>query len=406
MSAVHFLFNIQDWNHLDSEWKTKNFYQVYFISGRRYRPTDAIFVVSCVVGFFIDPFYFYIWNINDDVKCLNAERKLWTSFLVLRSVVDFFYVVAFMRNCGTGNSGHTSCYSLQLLSFLVAFDLALPFPQIMPYKSIKCIGVVLRSLGSNMEASSDAWDNVFAISISISGITYRQLAKKVSKKLKFNRKIQKISPDIDLWLSRNADVPKDMKTVIMETVRYSVSLLEEIGDQVLKAISEHLNWVFYAVDSYIIREGEPLRKMFFIRQGTALTYTTRTDQMSGGSTSGSSIIDKLKKGDLYGEELLEWAFNFGSSSNLPVSTRTVVSHEIVEAFVIRAKDLKKIVSMFWWQFSRKLQLSDMEDSQLMQLKFLAISSLLRQRKAMAKSGSGWDQVYNKLIKSDQTNLIL
>ncbi|XP_004306233.1 PREDICTED: cyclic nucleotide-gated ion channel 1-like [Fragaria vesca subsp. vesca] len=261
------------------------------------------------------------------------------------------------------------------------------------------------------------------------------MAKKVSKKLKFNRKIQKISPDIDLWLSKNADVPKELKTVIMETVRYrveenqdvhvenivsilspvqkrlvmcplcldllkNVSLLEEIGDQVLKAISEHLNWEFYAVDSYIIREGEPLRKMFFIRQGTALTYTTRTDQMSGGSTSGSSIIDNLEKGDLYGEELLEWAFNFGSFSNLLVSTISVVSQEIVEAFVIRAKDLKKIVSTFWWQFSRKLQLNDMEDSQLMQLKFLAISSLLRHRKAMAKRGSGWDQVYNKLIKSD------
>ncbi|XP_040371987.1 probable cyclic nucleotide-gated ion channel 10 isoform X2 [Rosa chinensis] len=317
-------------------------------------------------------------------------------------------------------------------------------------KLLQCFSWGLRnlsSLGSNLEPSKHVWDNIFAISISISGIilflvylnenlqTYRQLAKKVSKKLKFNQKMQKISPDIDLWLSKNADVPKDMKTVIMKTVRYRVEenkdvdvenivyilspvhkrlimrplcldllkkvpLLEHMDVQVLKAISEHLNWVFYAVESYIIREGEPLGKMFFIRQGTAWTYATRTDHISGGSTSGSSIIDNLEKDDLYGAELLEWAFSFGSFSNLPISTRTVVSQERVEAFVIRAKDLKKIVSMFWWQFSRKLQLHDIEDSLLRQLKYLAISSLLRHRKAMAKRGTGWDKVYSKLIKSD------
>ncbi|XP_050382617.1 cyclic nucleotide-gated ion channel 1-like [Argentina anserina] len=584
--------SIRDWNHLDVEGKAKKIQQANLISGGKYRPRDAIFVLSCVVGFFIDPFFFYIWIIDDNKKCIFEESKLRISFLVSRSVVDFFYVAAIMRNCGTRSSGYTS-RRIKLLRFLLAFNLAFPYPQLAvladdptgptlllfysqymsrisqiyewvkhinietrygrwvkgvsdlcpffltahlvgamwyffaihketscwlkacrnnaPYapgltyvycrgretlskrnctdvinkscptnpsvshfgmyldlikfnttrttncgsKLLQCFTWGLRnlsSLGSNLEASSDTEQNVFIIFISISGIilyliyineqmqTYRQLAKKLSKKLKFNRKIQQISPDVDLWLYKNADIPKKMKTVIMDTVRYrveedkdfhvediisilnpvhrrfimrplcldilkTVPLLEHMDAQVLTAISEHINWVFYAVDSYIIREGEPLRKMFFIRQGTALTYTTCIDRShqyraSGGSTSGSSITNNLEKDDLYGAELLEWAFSFGSFTNLPASTRTVVPQERVEAFVIRAKDLKKIVSMFWWQFSRNLQLNDIEDSLLRQLKFMAISSLLRQRKAMANRGTGWDQVYNKLIKSD------
>ncbi|KAM5559884.1 putative cyclic nucleotide-gated ion channel 10 [Rosa sericea] len=588
--------SIRDWNHQALGLESKSRDQLAaFIHGWRYGPTDAIFVVFCAVGFFTDPFFFYIWNINDHIKCINKDSNLWTSFLVLRSVVDFSYVAGFMRNCGRRNCGNTS-WGIQLLRFILAVEVAFPFPQLVallggsfsassyilqlilvqyvlrirhiyewvrhinietrtgrlvkgvldlcPFiliahlfgamwyyfaieretscwlkacrnveghgcastlvlshtcsdgnleltnyinattinrlcptnpsnasvldfgiyldviksntsrttncgaKLLQCFWWGLRnlsSLGANLEPSSHTGENIFAISISISGIilfliylnenlqTYRQLAKKVSKKLEFNRKMQEISPDIDLWLSKNADVPKDMKTVIMKTVGCRVEenkdvhvenifsilspvhkrlimrplcldllkkvpLLEHMDEQVLKAISEHLNWVFYAVDSSIIREGEPLGKMFFIRQGTAWTYTTRTDHIRGGSTSRPSIIDNLEKDDFYGVELLEWAFNFGTFSNLPISTRTVVSQERVEAFVIRAKDLKKIISMFWWQFSRKLQLHDIEDSLLRQLKYLAISSLLRHRKAMAKSG--WDKVYNKLIKSD------
>ena len=132
MSAVHVLFSIRDWNHLHSEGKAKKFWQAYLNSGRNYRPTDAIFVVSCTVGFFVDPFFFYIWNINDDIKCLSADSKLRISFLVLRSVVDLFYVAAVMRNCVTQSSGHTS-WVIKLLRFWGASDLTCPFPQVRTY---------------------------------------------------------------------------------------------------------------------------------------------------------------------------------------------------------------------------------------------------------------------------------
>ncbi|XP_062005699.1 probable cyclic nucleotide-gated ion channel 10 [Rosa rugosa] len=241
-------------------------------------------------------------------------------------------------------------------------------------------------------------------------VTYRQLAKKVSKKLKVNKKMQKISPNIDLWLSKNADVPKDMKTVIMKTVRYRVEENKDVDAENIvsilspvhkRLIMRPLCLDFLKKTAILFERGNHSERCSSSgKLGTAWTYTTRTDHISGGSTSGPSIIDNLEKDDLYGAELLEWAFNFGSFSDLPISIRTVVSQERVEAFVIRAKDLKKIVPMFWWQFSRKLQLHDIEESLLRQLKYLAISSLLRHRKAMAKRGTGWDKVYSKLIKSD------
>lgn len=48
-----------------------------------------------------------------------------------------------------------------------------------------------------------------------------------------------------------------------------VPMFINMDARVLKAICEHLKLVIYNEDTYIIREGEPLEKMFFITRGTA-----------------------------------------------------------------------------------------------------------------------------------------
>ncbi|XP_062119881.1 cyclic nucleotide-gated ion channel 1-like isoform X3 [Humulus lupulus] len=57
------------------------------------RQWNTIFLASCVIGVFIDPFFLYIPIVNDDQKCLTQDFELLIVSLVLRSVTDFSYVL-------------------------------------------------------------------------------------------------------------------------------------------------------------------------------------------------------------------------------------------------------------------------------------------------------------------------
>lgn len=89
--------------------------------------------------------------------------------------------------------------------------------------------------------------------------------------------------------------------------------------------------------------------MLFIIRGTLESSTT-----DGGRTGffNSTI---LRPGDFCGEELLSWALLPRSTLNLPSSTRTVKSLIEVEAFVLRAEDLKFVANQFRRLYSKKLQ---------------------------------------------------
>ncbi|RXI00468.1 hypothetical protein DVH24_000702 [Malus domestica] len=51
-----------------------------------------IFIISCVFALFLDPLFLYIPIINEDIKCLELEKKLKNTALVLRSFTDLFYI--------------------------------------------------------------------------------------------------------------------------------------------------------------------------------------------------------------------------------------------------------------------------------------------------------------------------
>lgn len=122
-----------------------------------------------------------------------------------------------------------------------------------------------------------------------------------------------------------------------------------MDDQLLDAICERLVSSLCTEGTYLVREGDLITEMLFIIRGRLESSTT-----NGGRTGFfNSII--LRPGDFCGEELLSWALLPKSTLNLPSSTRTVRALVEVEAFALRAEDLKFVANQFRRLHSKKLQ---------------------------------------------------
>ncbi|KAJ1377556.1 RmlC-like jelly roll fold [Sesbania bispinosa] len=128
-----------------------------------------------------------------------------------------------------------------------------------------------------------------------------------------------------------------------------VPIFEKMDEQLLDAVCDRLKPVLYTKESCIVREGDPVDEMLFIMRGKLLTVTT-----NGGRT-GFFNSEFLKAGDFCGEELLTWALDPHSSSNLPISTRTVQTLSEVEAFALKADDLKFVASQFRRLHSKQIR---------------------------------------------------
>ncbi|KAK4337681.1 hypothetical protein RND71_042168 [Anisodus tanguticus] len=114
-------------------------------------------------------------------------------------------------------------------------------------------------------------------------------------------------------------------------------------------LCERLKPCLYIENTYIVREGDPVDEMLFIIRGRLESVTT------DGGRSGFFNRSLLKEGDFCGEELLTWALDPKSGSNLPSSTRTVKALTEVEAFALTADELKFVASQFRRLHSRQVQ---------------------------------------------------
>ncbi|KAH9776094.1 putative cyclic nucleotide-gated ion channel 16 [Citrus sinensis] len=128
-----------------------------------------------------------------------------------------------------------------------------------------------------------------------------------------------------------------------------VPFFAQMDQQLLDAICERLYSSLNTRDTYLIREGDPVNEMIFIIRGQVESSTTN------GGRAGFYNSITLKSGDFCGEELLTWALMPVSTLNLPLSTRTVKSLTEVEAFALRAEDLKFVASQFKRLHSKRLQ---------------------------------------------------
>ncbi|CAI0449896.1 unnamed protein product [Linum tenue] len=246
----------------------------------------------------------------------------------------------------------------------------------------------LSSLGQNLATSTFVWEICFSVAISIFGLvlfsflignmqTYLQSTTTRLEEMRVKRR------DAEQWMSHRMlpdnlrerirrheqykwqetrgvdeenlvhtlpkDIRRDIKRHLCLALLMRVPMFEKMDDQLLDALCDRLKPALYTEESYIVREGDPVDEMLFIMRGKLLTMTT-----NGGRT-GFFNSEYLKAGDFCGEELLTWALDPHTSSNLPISTRTVRTITEVEAFALTAEDLKFVASQFRRLHSKQLR---------------------------------------------------
>ncbi|KAJ4959461.1 hypothetical protein NE237_026572 [Protea cynaroides] len=145
------------------------------------------------------------------------------------------------------------------------------------------------------------------------------------------------------------DLRRDIKRHLCLALVRRVPLFENMDERLLDAICERLKPSLYTERTYIVREGDPVDEMLFIIRGRLESVTT------DGGRSGFFNRSLLKEGDFCGDELLTWALDPKSGSNLPSSTRTVKALTEVEAFALMAEELKFVASQFRRLHSREVQ---------------------------------------------------
>ncbi|XP_004307429.1 PREDICTED: cyclic nucleotide-gated ion channel 1-like [Fragaria vesca subsp. vesca] len=245
----------------------------------------------------------------------------------------------------------------------------------------------LSSLGSNLQPSTNIWENIFVVFTSVIGLllfiylignlqTYMQLetATKESHRHERNKKRKRdlIGQEIELWLSKSL-VPMrsrdNIKSQILERVQEElddnrnisgldyilstlplplrmyikdcsplnrlkkVPVLQDMDEEGLKAICEHLEPMKYT-DDIIIEEGEPLQLMLIIVEGVV-------------KIEKSICFSNLQRGagELCGEELLSWPALI-SFPDIPSATESAKAIGDVEALVLMASDMESVGSKF------------------------------------------------------------
>ncbi|KAL0417709.1 UNVERIFIED_CONTAM: protein CNGC15c [Sesamum radiatum] len=145
------------------------------------------------------------------------------------------------------------------------------------------------------------------------------------------------------------DLRRDIKRHLCYDLVRRVPLFDQMDERMLDAICERLKPALCTQGTCLMREGDPVNEMLFIIRGNLDSYTT-----NGGRT-GFFNSCRIGPGDFCGEELLTWALDPRPSVILPSSTRTVKAISEVEAFALRAEDLKFVAAQFRRLHSKQLR---------------------------------------------------
>ncbi|KAE8650809.1 hypothetical protein Csa_017461 [Cucumis sativus] len=89
---------------------------------------------------------------------------------------------------------------------------------------------------------------------------------------------------------------------------WQIPMLKEFEEEKIEEMMKDMKPMVFAEQRYIIREGEPIEQMLLFKKGMGLTFSE--------SNGTRTTINTFGKGDLFGEQLLNWAME-----NLSVSLK-------------------------------------------------------------------------------------
>ncbi|KAL5749273.1 hypothetical protein ACOSP7_023876 [Xanthoceras sorbifolium] len=293
--------------------------------------------------------------------------------------------------CSAKSQNKTAAYDFGIFQDALASGVA--GKTIFIQKFMYCFRWGLQSLscfGQNLVTSIDVWENVFTISITISSVllfiflignmqiylqsdtirseemklkvreieqwmSFRKLSENLQRQVKkYQQHVWRETKGVDVENLLN-NLPKELrrniKSQLCLEILKKVPLFQFMDEQHWDAMCERLKPVLYPDESYIIREGEAIDEMLFIIRGTILSVSNTNN----GRNTGFFNAHYLRANDFYGDELPGWALDPQSSSNLPISTRTVRALTEVEAFALMADDVKLVVSKFRHLHGRRCQ---------------------------------------------------
>ncbi|CAI9102254.1 OLC1v1000495C1 [Oldenlandia corymbosa var. corymbosa] len=236
----------------------------------------------------------------------------------------------------------------------------------------------LSSLGQNLKTSTYYLENFVAIDILTFGLVLFGLlifhiqtsVQSLGARMKERRAKKRDKKKIDQWMSELPEnlrhrirryekferldagrvqevalvknLPKDLKRDINRhhcwDLLAKVPMFSQMDDQLKDVVCERLKPVFYSANDFIYCEGDQIDELLLLTHGNLLSMTNH------GKRNGFAA--ELELGDLCGEELIPWALDPASSSSLPISTRTIKAMKNVEAFALRADDLRFVTSQF------------------------------------------------------------
>ncbi|XP_004292869.1 PREDICTED: cyclic nucleotide-gated ion channel 1-like [Fragaria vesca subsp. vesca] len=185
-----------------------------------------------------------------------------------------------------------------------------------------------------------------------------QIMKKITKNLKEDQNAE--LHNLFTLIPWNA--VKDLKPSVCMSMLKKVPRLEIMDERGLRLICHYLKPVTYSSKTIAFRMGEPLDSMLFIMEGIMLIYPTSAATATTTTTTAhqveranipfrSTISGSLENGDAYGvEQLLSWAsppdMSDVSYADLPILTENVKCLSEVDGFVLTAKDLKSVFSLY------------------------------------------------------------
>ncbi|XP_044505655.1 cyclic nucleotide-gated ion channel 1-like [Mangifera indica] len=234
----------------------------------------------------------------------------------------------------------------------------------------------LSAFGQGLQTSPELWENLFVVHITCFGVLFLVYLtghfqstadyartgllkmelknqkimqwlpfRRISKNLQ--RQIEKQPPNNwelingvnveNLLNNLSKDLKGDIKRELCLDLLKKVDEFENWNEITLYELCDCLRPAFYDKRTRIVREGDPIDEMIFVLQGNLWTYSS-----SGTATTHQSENEFFEEGDFFGGELVAWARDDASPSNLPISTRTLQAVTDVEVFVLMAYDLRKI----------------------------------------------------------------